>query len=139
LLDSEYGEDVVHADGSLLVGKGQDLAYAPKLSGHFGLDHVLSLGDAGVIRSNANYACKSSRTHSGASTDPIYAEDNTGLLSARVTWTSFNNSRELSAWRTDLTDEDTIEGFGGVTDDFGFVSVSRGAPRIYGIDVSLYY
>lgn len=138
-LDSEYGDDVIDSDGSTIVSDGQDLANAPSFSGNLGIDYLLPLGDMGELRTHLNYAYTGDQTHDGASTDKIYEEDGYGLLSARISWLSSDENWEVAAWGTNLTNEDTIESFGGVTDDFGFVSVRRGEPRMYGIELSYTY
>jgi iron complex outermembrane recepter protein len=138
-LDAEYGDDVVEADGSVIVQDGQELAYAPSLSGNLGIDYLLPLGDMGEMRAHLNYAYTADRTHNGASTADIYKEDAFGQLSARVSWTSSDENWELAAWGTNITNEEMIESYGGITDDFGFVSVRRGEPRMYGVELSYFY
>lgn len=138
-LDAEYGDDVVETDGNVIVQDGQDLAYAPSLSGNLGIDYLLPLDELGEIRAHLNYAYTGERTHNGASTDSIYEEDASGLLSTRVSWLSSDENWEVAAWGTNLTNEDVIESLGGVTDDFGFISSRRGEPRMYGVELSYFY
>jgi iron complex outermembrane recepter protein len=138
-LDSEYGDDVIDSDGSVIVSDGQDLANAPSFSGNVGVDYLLPLGDMGELRTHLNYAYTGDQTHNGSDTAEIYKEDGYGLLSARISWMSSDEQWEVAAWGTNLTNEDTIESFGGVTDDFGFVSVRRGEPRMYGVELSYTY
>jgi len=138
-LSSEYGEDLIDGNGDFIVREGQDLAYAPHFSGNVSVDYLLPLGEAGDLRTHLNYAHTGSRTHNGTSTDSVYQEDSFGLLSARLSFLSADQHWELAAWGTNLTDEKMIESFGGVTDDFGFVSVRRGEPRMYGVEFTYIY
>jgi len=138
-LNAEYGVDIVEGNGDVLVQDGQDLAYAPDLSGNLGVDYFYPLDDAGELRAHLNYAYTGERTHNGSSTDAIYREDATGLLSARFSWSSPDANWEAAAWGTNITNEDVIESFGNITDDFGFVSVTRGEPRMLGVDLSYNY
>ena len=138
-LDSEYGEDLKDSNGDFIVRDGQDLAYAPHFSGNISVDYQLPLGNAGDLRTHINYAHTGARTHNGSSTDDIYKEDAFGLLSARLSFVSADQQWELAAWGTNLTNEDVIESFGGITDDFGFVSVRRGEPRMHGVEFTYTY
>jgi len=138
-LDASYGEDVVDSEGVLLVSKGQELAYSPNISANLSLDHYLALGGMGELRTNLNYTYTSEQYHSGSSNDKIYLEEANALLNARISFISAEESWQVSAWATNLTDEDTIESIGNVTDDFGFIPTRRGEPRMFGVEFSYFY
>ena len=138
-LDTEYGSDVVEFGNKLIVKKGQDLTLAPKLSGNINLDYATSFEDIGELRINLNYSYTGDRRHGNKTDNPIYREKSSALLNGRVALTPEDAQWEVALWGKNLSNETSIETFGGVTDDFGFISARRNEPRTYGINLNFYY
>lgn len=138
-LEAEYGEDVVEFGGNRVVRKGQALSLAPKLTGNVNLDYLTTVGDAGEIRFNLNYSYTGERVHGNDIDNPLYTEKSSTLLSGRIAFTSADGFWEVALWGKNLTDETSIESFGGVTDDFGFIAVRRNEPRTYGLNLQFFY
>ncbi len=138
-LDASYGEDVNDSYGTAIVNEGQKLAYSPNLSANFSIDHYLELGELGELRTHLNYAYTGEQYHSGSSNDAIYQEQSKELLNARLSFISAEQTWQVSAWASNLTNEETLESIGGVTDDFGFIPARRGEPRMFGVEFSYFY
>mgnify|MGYP000326848210 CR=1 FL=1 len=138
-LNASYGEDVVDSNGITIVSEGQELAYSPNLSANFSIDHYLEFGELGELRTHLNYAYNGEQYHSSSSNDAIYQEQSKGQLNARISFISAEQTWQVSAWASNLTNEDTLESIGSVTDDFGFIPARRGEPRMFGVEFSYFY
>ena len=138
-LDASFGEDVTDGNGTVIVEDGQTLAYSPEFTATISVDHYLTLGDKGELRTNVNYAYADKQYLNNGSVDDVYLANAQSMLSARITYTSPQNDWQLSAWGTNLTDEATFESIGDVTDDFGFIPARRNEPRMFGVELSYFY
>ena len=138
-LDAVYAADVRETDGTLIVEKGQELAYASDFSGGVGINYYLSLGRAGELKTHVNYSYTGSRNHSAESRDPIYREPSFGLLNMQVTYLPADGNWEIGIWGKNLTDTDYVQTIGGLASDFGVVSALKGEPRTFGLALSLYF
>lgn len=138
-LDASYGESIVDEDGNVIISKGQALSFSPDITATLSLDHYLDLADLGVLRTNISYTYTDEQYLNSQTTNNIYLDDSKSLVNARISYISPEEEWEISAWITNLTDENNIELIGTVTDDFGFIPASRSEPRMFGLEISYFY
>jgi len=139
-LDTEYSEyDAVAKSfqgtpGTINVGfdaSGESLLRAPDWSFFTSLAYDFTVGNA-IVPLVVTYSHKSSYFFD-FSIEPETAaleQDDYGLLSARLSYLSSDESWELALWGSNLTDE---EYFDDVVANGAGVRGSWGAPRTYGV------
>lgn len=167
-LETEFSEDVRAEDDSIAIPEGQDLLRAPRWTTTAGLDYVINLSDIGDLRFNATYTYRTSQRLSNspassltsatvlAAGDPgivITESDNEsgsyGLLNARLSLLSADETWELALWGTNLTDKAYRDDdnsavanavLGALSAQSGIpmavTSYTRNEPRMWGVDVS---
>lgn len=165
-LETEYAKDVKSSDGTVVIPEGQDLLRAPRWTTTAGLDYVISLSDIGDLRFNASYTYRTSQRLGNAPAvsltaatrlvagDPgieITESDQEsgayGLLNARLSLLSADETWEVAVWGTNLTDKayrDTNWNayanavLGAVSDVTGvpmaMTAFTRNEPRMWGVD-----
>ena len=123
-------------EGTLATGdiSGQELPYAPKVSGTAGFDWSFAhLGGATLnLHMDANYNGKQflALPNEDAITQAAYA-----LVNARLSYRSADDKWEVGAWGRNLADKFYLTNAVDVQ-GFGFDYRHRGVPRMFGADVS---
>jgi len=117
---------------------GEDTARTPNFTGTLGMDYFMQLDELGSLRLNGSYTYTGKQRLSSIPL-AIYEEDGYGLLNARVTYVTADESIEISAYGSNLTDEDYMASRGDSGDTLGFIAGRRGEPRTYGINATLFF
>ncbi|WP_390616259.1 TonB-dependent receptor [Maricurvus nonylphenolicus] len=164
-LETEYAKDVLTDAGEVAIPKGQDLLRAPRWTTTAVIDYVLPVADIGDLRFNTTYTYRTSQRLSNSTAasltsatsgvgDPgvvITESDNEsgsyGLLNARLSLLSADETWEVAVWGTNLTDkayrdDDNSAVANGVLSalsagtgvPMAVTSYTRNEPRMWGVD-----
>ena len=108
------------------IREGDDLAFAPTLSGGVGVDYLIPLGNVGNLRTNVSYS------YTGDSEED-FRQDSFELVNTRITFSSADEVWEVAAWGRNITNEDYIESsFPDAVS--GINAVRRNEPATYGVE-----
>jgi iron complex outermembrane receptor protein len=110
---------------------GSEMYFAPNFSGSFSVDYHVPVFDYGEFRTFISYAYKGEH-----SIDPDYVQSAYSLLSANISFSSFDETWDISIWGNNIADEAFISNYVDQGRAYGFVGAVRNEPRTYGISAS---
>ncbi len=125
--------------GVLATGdiSGQQLPYAPKLSGTAAADwEALQFSGGGVtLHLDSNY---NGKQYLALPNEPVIAQDAYALVNARLALHSSDDKWSVGLWGRNLADKFYLTNAVDVQ-GFGFDYRHRGLPRMYGVDASYHF
>ena len=104
----------------------------PEWDVNAGAEYTFSLGSVGSLAVRADYSWRSDWYNDTANT-PALHQDDTGLLNARITYSSPKGNWQVAAFGTNLTDEHYVTGGVGGGAVLGIDEVQYGRPQEYGV------
>jgi len=113
---------------------GEDLVRSPHFSGAVGVDYLLGLEGRGTLRFNASYSYVGDQIYSH-SLGELGEEGSYGLLGARVTYISPDESLSISLYGDNLADEEYLSERGNSGTGLGFYNGRRGNPLMWGVSL----
>lgn len=111
--------------------EGVKLPKTPEWTANTAIQYAFDLHEQGAFIARADYRY-SSKIYNDLLNSETIAQRNLGLLNARLSWTPLSSRWDLSAFVTNLTDEDYIA-HGSVAGAFGFHIGVTGRPREWGL------
>lgn len=165
-LETEFAKDVEADNGDIAIPEEQDLLRAPRWTTTAGLDYIVNLNDLGDLRFNTTYTYRTSQRLSNSPANSLISStiatagdpgititeaDNEsgdyGLLNARLSLLSADESWEVALWGTNLTDKayrdddnsavanavlSSLSAQSGIP--MAVTSYTRNEPRMWGVD-----
>lgn len=140
LLDAEYSDDVLDAQGTLRFEKGSERPWAPEVSGLIGVDYQAHLADLGTLRANLTYSYTGDHYQRSPSiTEDIATSANEqkaySVLNGRLSFYTEAEHWELALWGKNLLDEHYRSFINGSTlSTGGILQTVIGEPRTFGLE-----
>jgi iron complex outermembrane receptor protein len=128
LIDAEYTE----LDPGATVTLDTQFMKTPEVTASAGAAYTWSLaaGSSLTFRGDWNYR---DEVWNDVANTPELRQGSYGLLGARLTYAAPDDKWELTAWGTNLTDEEYIVSGISAADSFGEIEATLGRPREYGL------
>jgi iron complex outermembrane receptor protein len=139
-LKTEYTDfDIIEAAGETAEDDltGEPRVGTPENKVNLALEYTLPVGDFGDLVTRFDYTWNDERVDS--LTDPTRKVDAYDLANLRVTLLPQGDRWEVSAWSTNLFDEEAITVFGDNGDAVGSLTGWRIPPRMVGMDVLFHF
>lgn len=134
-LKTEYTDfDIIEAAGETAEDDltGEPRVGTPENKVNLALEYAQPVGDFGDLVGRFDYTWNDERVES--LTDPSRMVDAYDLANLRITLVPASDRWEVSAWSTNLFDEEAITVFGDNGDAIGSLTGWRIPPRMYGMD-----
>lgn len=139
-LKTEYTDfDIIEAAGETAEDDltGEPRVGTPENKVNLALEYNLPVGEFGEVLTRFDYTWNDERVES--LTDPTRMVDAYDLANLRVTLLPASNRWEVSAWSTNLFDEEAITVFGDNGDAIGSLTGWRIPPRMVGMDFVFHF